>query len=517
MQASKYALVSVSEKKGLTPLAQALVNGGYTLIATPSTGTFLRSHGIESVKLEELTGFESILGGRVKTLHPKIFGGILARTDSDADMRDLERVGGFSIDTVVCNLYPFADALAKKATHDEMVENIDIGGVSLLRAAAKNHRYVSVLCDPDDYENFIAVLKENNLTALSNLRRQLAKRAFQETSLYDSLISHWFCSTGKDEFPETLCVPLRKKQLLRYGENPHQKGALYTTALPHAPHLCDVSLAASEQGKLLSYNNFLDIEHAVRLVHEFKNPTVAIFKHNVPSGVGWSECSVAEAYARAFACDSKSPFGGIVCANRRIDGEAAKAMAEIFLEVIIAPEFSQEALDVFATKKNLRVVTLNPALELANSMNLTHIQGGFLLQQRDSLCWQGDSLRTPTRAQPNAATLDVLANAFRVVKHVRSNAIVLANTVQTVAIAGGFTNRVDAVDACLQRAILPLENSVLASDAFFPFPDSIERLRNTGILHVIQPGGSVQDKAVIDACDALGISMTLTGMRHFKH
>lgn len=562
--APRRALLSVSEKTNLRELCEGLVALGVELFATSSTRAAVEGFGLPVKSVESATGFPEILGGRVKTLHPVVFGGILAREGNASDERDLQQHGLAPFDVVVCNLYPFQDTLEKLGEAalapecvQTLVEKIDIGGVTLLRAAAKNFERVSVLCDPLDYLPFLAEVHAGEGKTNSALRARLAVKALRETASYDGVISDTLAAVlekagayrdakslaaGMEDgpirvkegmlngLPRTLKLEFQKVQDLRYGENPHQSAAFYAQKSANKGPCQELRSMALPglvcfHGKELSYNNVLDVEHAVRLVsechRELSGALVAVIvKHNVPCGVGVSgglQSSLAKAYERAFEGDPVSPFGGIVAFNAEVDEQTAHVLAETFLEVVVAPDFSPAAAEWLQRKKNLRLVRLNTRLPLANAWQYTHVQGGLLVQEADSPLWDVGSLRTVT-SKPLPAGVDTsLKLAFAVVKHVRSNAIVLARENQTLAIAGGFTNRVDAVRQVLEKARLPLEGAVLASDAFFPFPDSIELLKGRGIAAIVQPGGSVQDASVIEACNAQGLAMVFTGMRHFKH
>lgn len=532
------ALLSLSDKSGLNELCGFLTKIGCELVATSSTYKAIIDLGYSCCSVDSITKFPEILGGRVKTLHPKIFGGILGRELLESDAKDMKDHEIKAFDIVICNLYPFQKALAKEVSTTELVENIDIGGVSLLRAAAKNHDRVSILCDVLDYVNFMKIVSENHENTTLNLRKQLAIKAFRETAAYDEIISASLekqfnlenSLTSKmgpvrsesmnaiDSLPDSLSLSLMKQQSLRYGENPHQKAAFYKMADVENQNICSFANMKCFHGKELSYNNVLDIEHAIRLAAEFKeNFAAVILKHNTPCGVGISNESIAQAYVRAFESDPISPFGGIVCVTKNVTETLAHKLSETFLEVVIAPSFDSQALDVLQKKKNLRLVTYNPLLPLANRTIFTHVQGGFLAQSSNDIVIDLDKVTFPTIVKPSAEIINALTLGMTAVKHVQSNAIVLANEIQTLSIAGGFTNRVDAVEQCLKKVRLPLTNAILASDAFFPFPDSIELINQSGIKHIVHPGGSVQDLEVIKACDKYGISMMFTGIRHFKH
>ncbi len=538
-QSSKRVLLSVTDKTGLVEFARFLEQCGFELVATASTSYALENAGLKVTSLQQLTRFPEILGGRVKTLHPAVFGGILARSQHTQDEIDLETHGLQEIAMVVCNLYPFQDAVLKGARGQELIENIDIGGVSLLRAAAKNHDRVTVVCDPSDYPLLQRELDPTTLLFPDSLRTALAVKAFGETAAYDAAIYSVLSqksepesrfvlqpgpiqararSIGESCAGSPVTLSLTPIQALRYGENPHQKAYFYAHAGQSSSASCSLAKLECFHGKELSYNNLLDIEHSVRMAQEFVNETAValIVKHNTPCGIGIGT-TLSEAYERAFEGDPVSPFGGIVTFNGIVDRQCAEKLFETFLEVVVALDYTPEAKDILMRKKNLRLVKLNVKLPLAHTMQYTQVQGGFLAQTYDDLVLDKNTMRIVTQRKPDAREIETLLFAFRIVKHVRSNAIALTNAYQTLAIAGGFTNRIDAVQSCLNKVRLPLQGAVLASDAFFPFPDSIELLKDTGISYIVQPGGSVQDEAVIKACDRNNIGMIFTGIRHFKH
>ena len=540
------ALISLSDKSYLHELASFLSQQNCEIFATSSTLIELKKIGVPATGIDELTQFPEILGGRVKTLHPAVFGPILARGDVLEDAQELAKYNLLPFDLVVCNLYPFQEMASKSVDLASLIEKIDIGGVTLLRAAAKNCARVSVLCDPRDYKSFIKNVLKNEGKVGAKMRVSLALKAIRETAAYDtvisdtlnSLVGSWADSdieingpikqransANNDEFGAVKNLSLAKIQDLRYGENPHQNAAFYScndsTNRNEIGGFCNLTDLKCLNGKELSYNNVLDIEHAVRLVNEFKTTAAVIVKHNVPCGVAIrnnSNENIAAIYQRAFDADPVSPFGGIVCFNEKIDEQVAQKLYETFLEVIVAPDFDAVALECLQRKKNLRLVKLNTSLPLANKLQITPVQGGFLCQSVDNALLKSEDFKVVTQAQADEPTISDMNFAFTVVKHVRSNAIVLARNVQVLAIAGGFTNRVDAVEHCLKKARISLEGAVLASDAFFPFPDSIDLLKGSGIKAIIQPVGSVQDSAVIAAANAQNLCMALTGMRHFKH
>lgn len=531
-------LLSLSDKTGLSDICKILTRYDCQLVATTSTYKAIVELGYKCQVVDSITNFPEILGGRVKTLHPKIFGGILGRTGLESDVKDMHDHHIEPFDLVICNLYPFQSMLEKGSLEEELVENIDIGGVSLLRAAAKNHASVTTLCDSSDYLPFINELEKNSGKISLQFRKELAVKAFKETASYDQTIAFALeksfslkntleknlgpirekSQKSIEILPEFLSLSLIKEKNLRYGENPHQGAAFYRLDDLNSAQFSCLTNMYCFHGKELSYNNVLDIEHAVRLAFEFRKMKAAvILKHNTPCGVGVSSKSICDAYINAFNSDPVSPFGGIVCLTDNVTADLARKLNEIFLEVVIAPHFSDDALDILQKKKNLRLVKFNFDLPLASKTVFTQVQGGFLAQSTNDVVFDKNNLTYPTIVRPNESIFSALHLGMTVVKHVRSNAIVIANNHQTLAIAGGFTNRVDAVENCINKNRLSLDNAVLASDAFFPFPDSIDFIQKAGIKHIIQPGGSIQDQEVIKACDKYGISMVFTGVRHFKH
>lgn len=493
------ALLSVFNKSGLEPLARALAEAGVELYSTGGTYKFLTEDlKLRAIKVDSITEFPEMMDGRVKTLHPKIFGGILARRSETADIQDAGKHGIPLFDLIVVNLYDFASTLGKP--REEQVRLVDIGGPAMLRAASKNHEAVAVLSDPSDYAGFLDEFKMSGGATTLDFRFAQAVKTFERTALYDAaIVNEWKAAAFAS------LLPLTPQTTLRYGENPHQKAAWAGPG----------DAWEVLQGKELSYNNLLDTEAAVRLALEFKLPALSIIKHNSPCGVASAECSTAELFARAFAADSKSAFGGIVACNRPVDESAARAIGEIFLEVVAAPEFTPEALSVFAQKKNLRLVLLKnlprPQIEVRAAM------GGWLLQDADALV-EPPALECVTQTPIAEDKRADLLFAWNVVKHVRSNAIAIAKDGVTVSLGGGQTSRVDAVQIALGKAAPEkLQGAVLASDAFFPFRDNIDLLKGRGIAAIIQPGGSKRDDEVIAACNELGIAMVFTGHRHFRH
>lgn len=501
------ALISVSDKRGLVDLALGLHAAGATLIASGGTASALAAAGLAVQEVSDVTGFPEILGGRVKTLHPAIHGGILARNTA-AHLAELAEHGLAPIDLVVCNLYPFGQTVARPdVTLAEAVEQIDIGGVTLLRAAAKNHERVGVVCDPADYDALLAALQAGALD--DALRRRLALKAFQHTASYDAAIAAWLAGVVEPDnpFPATLTTAYSRADTLRYGENPHQAAALYLPA-GQAPAFQQLG------GKEMSYNNWLDMDAAWGLAQEFDPPTVCIIKHTNPCGVA-SAASLAEAYPRALASDPLSAFGGIIAVNRTVDLALAEAMADLFVEVVIAPDYTEEALAKYRRKANLRI--LRPSSLPPTALSLRTIQGGLLAQIPDVQLEPAASWQVVTQRQPSAAELADLDFAWRVAKHTKSNAIVFARNLATVGVGAGQMSRVDSVYLAARRAGERSGGSVMASDAFFPFPDGVEAAAAAGVTAVAQPGGSMRDADVIAACDRLGLAMCFTGARHFRH
>ncbi|MDE0717847.1 MAG: bifunctional phosphoribosylaminoimidazolecarboxamide formyltransferase/IMP cyclohydrolase [Rhodospirillaceae bacterium] len=516
------ALISVSDKTGLAGLAEALAARGVEILSTGGTAQALRNAGIAVTDVSAHTGHPEILDGRVKTLHPAIHGGILARRD-DADHRAALAAHGIgAIDLVAVNLYPFEDAVAGGGDFAACVENIDIGGPALIRAAAKNHEFVTVLTDPADYPTFLNDYKENEGAISAELRRSLAARAYARTAAYDSAISRWFAAQDGEPFPERLTVSGRRRQLLRYGENPHQEAAFYADG--SAPY--GIADAVQVQGKALSYNNIADADAAWELAAEFDRPTVAIIKHANPCGVASAD-SVADAWPLALACDPVSAFGGIVACNRPLDGAAAERIADIFSEVIVAPDADTDARRILAGKQNLRLLlTEHMPDPAADRLTVRSVGGGFLAQSRDAGITAGD-LAVKTRRVPTKTEVADMLFAFTVCKHVKSNAIVYARGRRTVGIGAGQMSRVDSARIAAQKAAdaaraaglteSPAKGSVVASDAFFPFADGLLAAADAGATAVIQPGGSVRDDEVIAAADERGLAMVFTGLRHFRH
>lgn len=515
----KRALLSVSNRQGLVEFAHGLAELGVELIATGGTARALQEAGLAVRPLEDVTGFPEILDGRVKTLHPAVHGGILARRDP-AHLAELEAHRITPIDLVAVNLYPFAETVAQPGTTlAEAIEQIDIGGVALLRAAAKNFAYVAVVSDPADYATVLAELREQGDLPLI-MRQRLALKAFRHTASYDAAISNYLASCFEvATFPATLHLSLTKLADLRYGENPHQQAALYSLGVP--PFLSPNSGRASPlggnllQGKALSYNNILDLDAAWRVVSDFTAPTLAIIKHGNPCGVA-SDSNLAEAFRAALASDPVSAFGGIIAVNRPFDGELALALGDLFVEAIAAPTFTAAAREVLAQRPNCRLLEMSEQGSW-EAWEMRSVRGGLLVQEEDAAVEHEVNWRVVTEREPTAEEWDALRFAWKVVKHVKSNAIVLARGSATVGVGAGQMSRVDAVRLAVAKAGERAHGAVLASDAFFPFPDGVEEAARAGVTAIVQPGGSVGDAGVIEAANAHGLAMLFTGVRHFRH
>ena len=516
------ALLSVSDKTGLVPFARALAARGVELLSTGGTHKALVAAGVPVTTVEAYTGSPEVMDGRVKTLHPRVHGGILMR--GTVDDADLERLGGKPIDLVVVNLYPFAETVAKsESSHADIIENIDIGGPSMVRSAAKNHARVTVVTDPRDYDAVLAEIEASGEVSLST-RRRLAAQAFAHTAAYDGAVAAYLSSSEGDvepdrsaRYPRYLTLPFERAYSLRYGENPHQTGAFYRDRGVHPG-----SLAAAESlgagGKELSFNNLVDVDAALEAVREFEGPAAVVVKHCNPCGVAVA-ADLAAAYRGAREADPVSAFGGIVALNREVDLATARILAETFLECIVAPTFGGEALEVLRAKKNLRLLATGAWLP-ANHAELTfkRVGGGLVVQDRDATAaGEVEGARVVTRRAPTDAERRALAFAWRVCKHVKSNAIVLAHEGRTVGVGAGQMSRVESVKIAAGKAGELAKGSVLASDAYFPFPDGLELGASHGITAVAQPGGSVKDEDVIAAADRAGLAMVFTGVRHFRH
>jgi phosphoribosylaminoimidazolecarboxamide formyltransferase / IMP cyclohydrolase len=508
------ALVSVSDKTGLEEFARGLAAHGVTIISTGGTAESLRAWGIDVVPVDQVTGHPEILGGRVKTLHPKIHGGILGRADHPGDAEQMAEAGIEAIDLVVVNLYPFEEWVSRRGvSDDELIEQIDIGGPAMIRAAAKNHARVGVVTSPDQYQEILQELAAGDGSLSATLRRRLAGAAYQRTARYDAAIANWFAES-EDEFPETILLGFDKHLDVSYGENPHQRGAFYTERGARTHLLARV---AKLHGKDLSFNNLYDLDAARGLLAEFELPACVIVKHNNPCGVAVGS-DVGTAYERARDCDPVSAYGGVIVVNRPVDGALGELLAGTFVEVLLAPGYDDDALAALTRKPNTRIM-LNTDRRRTNpgERDLRRVVGGLLVQDRDAESEDRDHMSVVTERVPTEAEWGDLLFAWRVAKHVKSNAIVLARDLATVGVGAGQMSRVDSVRLSLEKAQSPVEGCVLASDAFFPFADGPEAAVKAGIQAIIQPGGSIRDDEVFAACDAAGVAMVVTGRRHFRH
>ncbi|WP_035586912.1 bifunctional phosphoribosylaminoimidazolecarboxamide formyltransferase/IMP cyclohydrolase [Hippea jasoniae] len=499
----KAALISVYDKKGVVELADFLTKKGYKIISTGSTARLLKQNNIDVIEVENYTGFEEMLDGRVKTLHPKIHGGILFVRDNQKHKETVEKLGIYSIDVVVVNLYPFEEVAKKTSDEHELIENIDIGGPTLLRAAAKNYQDVLVVCDPDDYEFVI-----NNFNSIDiNTRREFAIKVFAKTSYYDGLIAK---KLSGNSIKKQMGLAFSVVSKLRYGENSHQEAFFAKDPLQAGlPELIQLN------GKELSYNNLLDIDVAYRIMLEFEPTTCVIIKHNTPCGVATSH-SLTQAYLNALNCDPVSAFGGIIGVNETVDEELAKLIVERFYEVIVAFDYTQEAVDILKTKKNLRVIKVGKHLE--KFYEIRSVVGGYLIQQNDDKIIE--KYEVVSKKQPTQQQIEDLIFAFHVAKFAKSNAVVYAKDKKTLAIGAGQTSRVDSAKFAIERAKqlnIDLKGCVMASDGFFPFRDSVDEAVKVGVEAIIEPGGSIRDKEVIEAADEHGIALLFSGIRHFRH
>lgn len=517
------ALISVSDKAGLVEFAMFLAEHGVALLSTGGTAKAMRDSGLDVIDVADHTGFPEMMDGRVKTLHPTVHGGILARRSDVGHLAAMEEHGIAPIDLIVVNLYPFEAKVAAGADYDTCVENIDIGGPAMIRSAAKNHETVTIVTDVEDYTTVIDDMERNNGATTADLRRHLAGMAYARTAAYDSAIGRWFAEQNGELLPRRFSLSGARVKSLRYGENPHQNAAFYATG-DNRP---GVATATQIQGKELSYNNLNDTDAAFELAAELAAPAIAIIKHANPCGVALGD-KLADAYAKALKCDPVSAFGGIIAANRGLDADTAAAMQNIFLEVVIAPEITAEAREIFAAKKNLRVLETGGMPDPAAPRLMTKLlSGGFLLQDCDSGRIGVDNLKIVTKREPTDQETSDLLFAFAVCKHVKSNAIVYAKDGATVGIGAGQMSRIDSSriaarksEDAAQVAGAPealVKGSVVASDAFFPFADGLLAAADAGATAVIQPGGSIRDGDVIAAADDAGLAMVFTGMRHFRH
>lgn len=520
------ALLSVSDKTGLVDLASALAKRGVELLSTGGSAQTLRDAGLAVTDVADVTGFPEMMDGRVKTLHPAVHGGLLALRDNAAHVAAMKEHGIGGIDLLVVNLYPFEETVAKGADYDTCIENIDIGGPAMIRAAAKNHAFVNVVVDVEDYDALLGELEQHGGATCLEFRQNLAQTAYARTAAYDTAVSNWMAGAIGVQTPKRRAVAGTLAQTLRYGENPHQKAAFYLDGSARP----GVASATQHQGKELSYNNINDTDAAFELVSEFANdstPAVAIIKHANPCGVARG-ATLSEAYSRAFDCDRTSAFGGIIALNQSLDGETAEAISDIFTEVVIAPGADADAIKIFAKKKNLRLLTTGAMADpMTAAMTIRQVSGGFLVQDKDNGHIGRDDLRVVTKRTPTDAEMADLLFAWKVAKHVKSNAIVYVKDGATVGVGAGQMSRVDSCRIAARKAQdmaeamgldAPLTiGSVVASDAFFPFADGLLTAAEAGATAVIHPGGSMRDDEVIAAADEAGLAMVLTGMRHFRH
>ncbi|MEW6536299.1 MAG: bifunctional phosphoribosylaminoimidazolecarboxamide formyltransferase/IMP cyclohydrolase [Candidatus Auribacterota bacterium] len=520
MNKIKRALMSVSDKSGIADFARALTDMGVEILTTGGTARLLEQEKIPFTRVSDYTGFPEMLDGRVKTLHPKIHAGLLAIRNNASHDADLKKHNIPHIDMVVVNLYPFYQTINKAGiSHEEIIENIDIGGPTMLRSAAKNYKSVACVCNPKKYSAIIDEMKSSDGKLSEKTLLSLAYDVFCMTSTYDSVISHYFSTvveTGDDNLPDIFSLPLEKIQGLRYGENPHQKAALYKLTTDGNNELTG---AEQIQGKELSFNNFIDADAAYRLVCEFTDPAAIIIKHTNPCGAAQSS-SLLDAYRRARETDPVSAFGSILAFNAEVGADLAKEITDTFVEAVIAPDYSSEALKLFSAKKNLRILKKGSASTnklLQFNCDVKRVQGGILIQDSDAAIINKNELKCVTNVKPTEEQIESLLFAWKIVKHVKSNAIVLATGTETVGVGAGQMSRIDSSMIAANKAQKPLENLVMASDAFFPFRDNVDEAAKHGVKAIIQPGGSIRDQEVIDACNEHGIAMVFTGMRHFKH
>ncbi|AOM83959.1 bifunctional phosphoribosylaminoimidazolecarboxamide formyltransferase/IMP cyclohydrolase [Salisediminibacterium beveridgei] len=510
----KRALVSVSDKTGLEGFISRLVKQDVEIISTGGTKKKLEEAGIPCLGIEEVTGFPEMMDGRVKTLHPAIHGGLLGVRSNTDHMQALQDHEIGLIDFVIVNLYPFQDTIENpEKTFDDAIENIDIGGPSMIRSAAKNHDSVAVIVDAADYDAVAEELETGSGMLSGERKLKLAAKAFRHTAAYDALIGEYLTRRVGEEAPEKLTVTYNRKQMLRYGENPHQQAAFYERPLGNP---ASIARATQLNGKELSYNNINDADAALAVVRDFTAPAIAAIKHMNPCGVGIGE-SVYDAYMKAYHADETSIFGGIVASNIEIDGETAEEMKKIFLEIIAAPSFTDEALAILKEKKNLRLLTVDFDNNKPSERRVTSVAGGALMQETDTLSYEDVETTIPTNRKPSDNELDQMKLAWKVVKHVKSNAIVLAKNNMTVGIGAGQMNRVGAAKIALEQAGEKAQGAVMASDAFFPMSDTVEAAAQAGVSCIIQPGGSKRDQESIDMANEYGIAMVMTGVRHFKH
>ena len=518
------AVLSVSDKNGIVELARGLAQLGVEIISTGGTAALLRQNQVTVKDVSDLTGFPEMMDGRVKTLHPKLHGGILALRDNPEHVAKMQEHGILPIDLVVVNLYPFEAAVSRGAAFEEIVENIDIGGPSMVRAAAKNYAHVAVVVDPQDYTSVLDELKANNAALSPETRFRLFRKAFQHTARYDGAISNYFASLDEEKKPqrwgETVNIQIAKLQDMRYGENPHQSAAFYSIEGETGP---SIARAKQFQGKELSFNNILDADAALSTVLEFSETAAVAIKHNNPCGIGLSRKSLAEAFRKAKASDPISIFGGVIALNRPVDEETANELKEIFLEIVIAPSFTPEAKRVLSSAKrllNIRLLELEMSQPQTGGFDVRRVRGGVLLQDWDTGTVDVRQCKVATERTPTDEEYQALDLAWRICRHVKSNAIVFASADQLLGVGAGQMSRVDSARIAAMRAVthgLDLKGSAVASDAFYPFRDGVDEAAKAGARSIIQPGGSIKDEEVIGAANEHGIAMVFTGMRHFRH
>ena len=515
----KTALISVSDKTGILEFAKFLSENGVEILSTGGTAKLLKENSLPVTMVSDYTGFPEMMDGRVKTLHPKIHGGLLGKRDDANHMKAMEEHGIKPIDMLVVNLYPFEATISKEdCSFEYAIENIDIGGPSMVRSAAKNHNDVAVVASSRCYEKLIQELSDNDFSLSKKTRLLLAQEAFAHTSRYDSLISEYLLGkseTNQSVFPENYHIPLKKVQDLRYGENPHQNAAFYIDARSGN---ADITEAQQLQGKELSFNNIIDLEAALKVVLEFKETASVIIKHTNPCGIGIDE-SLLESFKKAKETDPVSAFGGIIGFNRIVNASTAEEIVTTFVEAIIAPDYEKKALEIFSKKKNLRLMKLPMGEKKKNgeSLDIKRVSGGLLLQNNDDIDLVESQLKVVTKKQPSEDQWEALRFAWKAAKHVKSNAIVFAKKDRTIGIGAGQMSRVDSTKIAVEKANSPVKGTVMASDAFFPFRDAIDAAAENGITAIIQPGGSIKDEEVITAANEHKIAMVFTGIRHFKH
>jgi len=517
------ALISVTDKGGLVDFVKGLASFGVEIISTGGTAKVLKESGVDVVEISDFTGFPEMMDGRLKTLHPKVHGGMLALRDNPEHVAAMKKEGIKPIDMLVVNLYRFEDTVARGASLEHAIENIDIGGPAMVRAASKNYRFVSVVTDPADYPKIIDEMKASGGSVSEKTNFDLARNAFSLTARYDAAISNHLQSLDVEEgeFPLTYTAQYRRRQIMRYGENPHQKAAFYTDLSVNQP-----SLGGAEQlwGKELSYNNIMDADAALDLILEFEKPACVILKHSNPCGAAQSDTSLAEAYVKAFGVDKVSAFGGIVGLNRTMDADTAKAIGDVFTEVVIAPDYTKEALDILMQKKNIRLLKI-PEIAAGRSakkplLYTRRVVGGLLLQERDLGDVDLSKAQVVTKRGPTPDEMEALKFAWKIVRYVKSNAVIYATKDQLVGVGAGQMSRVDSSRLAIIKAGnagLSTRGTVVASDAFFPFRDGIDEAANAGATAAVQPGGSVRDQEVVEAANEHGMAMIFTGMRHFRH